>query len=49
MKRIPQVADGDIADDITFEPLTRKNWLLFTGLFGERGACGNCWCMYYRA
>jgi len=33
---------------LTFEPLTRKNWNQFVQLFGEKGACGNCWCMYYR-
>jgi GNAT superfamily N-acetyltransferase len=30
------------------EPVTKKNWNLFMKLFGEKGACGNCWCMYYR-
>ena len=33
---------------LSFEPLTKKNWNQFVQLFGERGACGNCWCMYYR-
>jgi GNAT superfamily N-acetyltransferase len=33
---------------ITVEPLTKKNWNKFVTLFGDRGACGNCWCMYYR-
>lgn len=33
---------------LTFEPLTLKNWSRFTELFGEHGASGNCWCMYYR-
>jgi GNAT superfamily N-acetyltransferase len=35
-------------NELTFEPLTLKNWNKFTQLFGDRGACGNCWCMYYR-
>ncbi len=30
------------------EPVTKKNWNLFVNLFGEKGACANCWCMYYR-
>lgn len=30
------------------EPVTRSNWSLFVKLFGDKGACGNCWCMYYR-
>lgn len=33
---------------LTFEPLRRKNWDDFVELFGERGACGNCWCMSFR-
>ena len=35
-------------DQLTFEPLTRRNWGKFEELFGSKGACGNCWCMYYR-
>ena len=34
--------------ELTFAPLTRKNWGQFEQLFGPRGACGSCWCMYYR-
>lgn len=33
---------------LTIEPLTLKNWDKFVALFGDRGACANCWCMYYR-
>ncbi len=29
-------------------PLTKKRWPDFEKLFGERGACGGCWCMYWR-
>lgn len=32
----------------TVEPVTKNNWDLFVRLFGDKGACGNCWCMYYR-
>lgn len=32
----------------TFEPLTKRNWSKLVQLFGEKGACGNCWCMYFR-
>ena len=35
-------------DQLTIEPLTKKNWYDFERLFGKNGACGNCWCMYYR-
>lgn len=41
-------ADSEFIASLTFEPLSRANWLKFEVLFGERGACGNCWCMYYR-
>jgi GNAT superfamily N-acetyltransferase len=33
---------------LRFEPLTRANWGGFVQLFGDKGACGQCWCMYYR-
>ena len=29
-------------------PLTRDRWDDFKRLFGARGACGGCWCMYWR-
>jgi GNAT superfamily N-acetyltransferase len=32
----------------TFHPLTPKRWSDFEKLFGPRGACGGCWCMYWR-
>jgi GNAT superfamily N-acetyltransferase len=31
-----------------FEPLSQKNWPAFENLFGEKGACGGCWCMHWR-
>ena len=40
--------DIEFLSQLTFEPLTRTNWNKFVQLFGEKGACGNCWCMYYR-
>jgi hypothetical protein len=33
---------------ISVKPLTIKTWNDFTELFGERGACGGCWCMAWR-
>ncbi len=33
---------------LTFLPLTRERWSDFEVLFGERGACGGCWCMFWR-
>jgi len=40
--------DPDFLNQLTFEPLTKTNWNKFVLLFGNKGACGNCWCMYYR-
>ena len=37
-----------ISNELTVEPLSKKNWGKFIELFGVKGACGNCWCMYYR-
>ncbi|MFQ5640196.1 MAG: hypothetical protein ACE5IR_19625 [bacterium] len=34
--------------ELTFHPLTRERWHDFERLFGERGACGGCWCMWMR-
>lgn len=33
---------------LTFRPLTPERWDDFVRLFGERGACGGCWCMLDR-
>src|SRR4030066_977603 len=32
----------------TLHPLTPERWSDFEELFGPRGACGGCWCMYGR-
>ncbi len=37
-----------IVHQLTFEPLTKFNWNKFVQLFGNKGACGNCWCMSFR-
>jgi GNAT superfamily N-acetyltransferase len=33
---------------LVFHPLTPDRWDDFETLFGERGACGGCWCMVWR-
>jgi GNAT superfamily N-acetyltransferase len=33
---------------LTFKPLTKELWKDFESLFGQRGACGGCWCMSWR-
>jgi GNAT superfamily N-acetyltransferase len=36
------------SDQLEFQPLTPNRWGDLELLFGERGACGGCWCMYWR-
>ena len=43
-----QTKDIDFINQLTFEPLSRGNWNKFVQLFGDKGACGNCWCMSFR-
>jgi GNAT superfamily N-acetyltransferase len=33
---------------LTFRPLTADRWKDIEALFGARGACGGCWCMYWK-
>ena len=33
---------------LEFHPLTTERWTHFQSLFGEHGACGGCWCMWWR-
>ncbi|MFQ5351240.1 MAG: GNAT family N-acetyltransferase [Thermoanaerobaculia bacterium] len=37
-------ADGTL----DFQALTPDRWRDFKRLFGENGACGGCWCMWFR-
>jgi GNAT superfamily N-acetyltransferase len=37
-----------VLKELTFRPLTSMNWPDLEKLFGKRGACGGCWCMYWR-
>ncbi|MBL1218907.1 MAG: GNAT family N-acetyltransferase [Planctomycetes bacterium] len=39
-----QAAEGVVC----VEPLTPERWSDLETLFGSRGACGGCWCMYWR-
>ena len=34
--------------DLKFYPLTPSRWKDFEELFGDRGACGGCWCMWWK-
>jgi hypothetical protein len=33
---------------LEFIPATAERWQDLETLFGERGAYGNCWCMWWR-
>jgi GNAT superfamily N-acetyltransferase len=33
---------------LTIRPLTPELWPALEDLFGKRGACNGCWCMYWR-
>jgi GNAT superfamily N-acetyltransferase len=35
-------------DSLRFEPAGPASWGDLETLFGERGACGGCWCMWWR-
>ena len=39
---------GTPAGDISTGPLGRGDWQSVETLFGPRGACGGCWCMWWR-
>jgi len=38
----------NMTSKLKFEQLTSSNWKEFEMLMGEKGGCGNCWCMYFR-
>jgi len=33
---------------LTFQPASAERWSDVEELFGDRGACGGCWCMFWR-
>jgi len=33
---------------LEFQPVTPQRWTDFEALFGDKGACGGCWCMLWR-
>ncbi len=34
--------------ELSFKPIKRNLWTDFEELFGPNGACGGCWCMYWK-
>lgn len=41
-------AEPGTASHAEFHPLTPELWSDLEQLFGARGACGGCWCMWWR-
>lgn len=39
---------GIQSENLEFFPLTPKRWQDFVDLMGPTGACGGCWCMFWR-
>lgn len=44
----PGLCLGKDMRNLEFHPLTAGRWPDLERLFGERGACGGCWCMWWR-
>jgi len=42
------MTESDHEYQLSFQPLSPSNFGDFEQLFGEKGACGGCWCMYWR-
>jgi len=34
--------------ELKYKPVTSDLWPQFEALFGKRGGCGGCWCMWFR-
>lgn len=43
-----QRRDGGEPAAISFRPATAERWRDVEALFGDKGACGGCWCMTWR-
>lgn len=43
-----EIGNQAASGQLEFKPLTPERWEDFEELFGKRGACGGCWCMWYR-
>lgn len=37
-----------VIQNLKIRPLKTSDWPHIAELFGEKGACGGCWCMYWR-
>ena len=43
-----KTSPASVTGHVTVRPLTPARWNDLEQLFGERGACGGCWCMWWR-
>ncbi|WP_050384409.1 GNAT family N-acetyltransferase [Bradyrhizobium pachyrhizi] len=41
-------SSGSCFKKLVIRPVTDKDWPAIAALFGDKGACGGCWCMYWR-
>jgi GNAT superfamily N-acetyltransferase len=49
LKREEEMSSKSVTpSNLKFHPVTPKRWKDLDTLFGERGACGGCWCMWWR-
>src|SRR4051794_36909360 len=44
---VEAVHSSELASDLHTRLLTGERWPDLETLFGARGACGGCWCMYW--
>lgn len=44
----PGKRGAELAAGLVTEPLVEARWKDFERLFGRRGACAGCWCMWWR-
>jgi GNAT superfamily N-acetyltransferase len=49
MEEVEMGSTGGLPPVLDFYPLTPDRWQDFEDLFGERGAYGGCWCMWWRS
>ena len=42
------MGNEQVVNNLEIHPLTEARWPDFETLFGEKGACGGCWCMWWR-
>ena len=45
--QIKKIKTGEIIE-LTVRPASVETWPALEDLFGEKGACNGCWCMYWR-